>query len=132
RVIENGFFYDFAKEEPFHPDDIAKIEAKMREIVDRNAPFTKEVWSREQAKDFFRKRGELFKVELVDAVPEGEALKIYKQGEWLDLCRGPHMTSTGQVGRAFKITHFAGSYWRGDAPAPQRPRVLAIALATDR
>ena len=113
-VIENGFFYDFAKAEPFHPDDLAKIEAKMHEIIARNAPFTKEFWSREQAKDFFRKKGELFKIELVDAIPAGEDLKIYKQGEWLDLCRGPHMTSTGQIGKAFKLTKFAGSYWRGD------------------
>ena len=130
-VIENGFFYDFAKAEPFHPDDIAKIEAKMREIVDRNAPFTKELWSREQAKDFFRKKGELFKIELVDAIPEGEDLKIYKQGEWLDLCRGPHMTSTGQIGKAFKITHFAGSYWRGDAQGPKLQRIYGTAWATE-
>ena len=130
-VIENGFFYDFAKAEPFHPDDIAKIEAKMREIVDRNAPFTKELWSREQAKDFFRKKGELFKIELVDAIPEGEDLKIYKQGEWLDLCRGPHMTSTGQVGKAFKITHFAGSYWRGNAQGPKLQRIYGTAWATE-
>jgi len=130
-VIENGFFYDFAKEEPFHPDDIAKIEAKMREIIDRDASFTKEFWTREQAKDFFRRRGELFKIELVDAIPEGEALKIYKQGEWLDLCRGPHMTSTGQVGKAFKITHFAGSYWRGNAQGPKLQRIYGTAWATE-
>jgi len=130
-VIENGFFYDFAKEEPFHPDDIAKIEAKMREIVDRNAAFSKEIWSREAAKDFFSKKGELFKVELVDAVAEGEALKIYKQGAWLDLCRGPHMTSTGQVGKAFKITHFAGSYWRGNAQGPKLQRVYGTAWVTE-
>ena len=130
-VIENGFFYDFAKEEPFHPHDIAKIEAKMREIIDRDASFTKEFWTREQAKDFFRRRGELFKIELVDAIPEGEALKIYKQGEWLDLCRGPHMTSTGQVGKAFKITHFAGSYWRGNAQGPKLQRIYGTAWATE-
>ncbi len=130
-VIENGFFYDFAKEEPFHPDDIAKIEAKMREIIDRNAPFTKEFWSREQAKDFFRKKGELFKIELVDAIPEGEDLKIYRQGEWLDLCRGPHMTSTGQIGKAFKITRFSGSYWRGDAQGPRLQRIYGTAWTTD-
>jgi threonyl-tRNA synthetase len=130
-VIEKGFFYDFSKEEPFHPDDIAKIEAKMREIVARDAPFTKEVWSREQAKDFFRKKGELFKVELVDAIPPGEELKIYKQGEWLDLCRGPHMTSTGQIGKAFKITHFAGSYWRGNAQGPKLQRIYGTAWATE-
>jgi threonyl-tRNA synthetase len=130
-VIENGFFYDFAKEEPFHPDDLARIEAKMREIIDRNAPFTKEFWSRQQAKDFFRKKGELFKIELVDAIPEGEDLKIYKQGDWLDLCRGPHMTSTGQIGKAFKLTRFAGSYWRGNSEGPKLQRIYGTAWATD-
>ena len=130
-VIENGFFYDFAKAEPFHPDDLAKIEAKMREIIDRNAPFTKELWSRQQAEDFFRKKGELFKIELIDAIPAGEDLKIYKQGEWLDLCRGPHMTSTGQIGKAFKLTKFAGSYWRGDHTKPQLQRVYGTAWATE-
>jgi threonyl-tRNA synthetase len=130
-VIENGFFYDFAKEEPFHPDDVVKIEAKMREIIDRNAPFTKEFWSREQAKDYFRKKGELFKIELVDAIPEGEDLKIYKQGAWLDLCRGPHMTSTGQIGKAFKITRFAGSYWRGNSEGPKLQRIYGTAWAND-
>jgi threonyl-tRNA synthetase len=131
-VIENGFFYDFAKAEPFHPDDLAKIEAKMHEIIGRNAPFTKELWSREQAKDFFRKKGELFKIELVDAIPAGEDLKIYKQGEWLDLCRGPHMTSTGHIGKAFKLTHFAGSYWRGNAQGPKLQRIYGTAWATEQ
>jgi len=130
-VIENGFFYDFDKKEPFHPDDMARIEARMREIIDRNASFTKEFWSREQAKAFFRKSGETYKIELVDAIPAGEDLKIYKQGEWLDLCRGPHMTSTGQIGKAFKITHFAGSYWRGNAQGPKLQRVYGTAWATD-
>ena len=113
-VIDNGFYYDFAKQEPFHPDDLAKIEKKMGEIIAKNAPFTKEFWSRKQAKDFFRERGENFKVELVDAIPEDQELKIYKQGEWLDLCRGPHMTSTGAVGKAFKLQKISGAYWRGD------------------
>jgi len=130
-VIENGFFYDFDKKEPFHPDDMAKIEAKMREIIDRNAPFTKELWSREQAKALFKKNGEFYKIELVDAIPAGEDLKIYKQGEWLDLCRGPHMTSTGQIGKAFKLTRFAGSYWRGNAQGPKLQRVYGTAWATD-
>jgi threonyl-tRNA synthetase len=130
-VIENGFFYDFAKAEPFHPDDLEKIEAKMREIIARNAPFTKEFWSRNEAKTFFKKKGELFKIELVDAIPEGEDLKIYKQGEWLDLCRGPHMTSTGQIGQAFKLTKFAGSYWRGDHRNPQLQRIYGTAWATE-
>src|SRR5215207_2895303 len=130
-VIENGFYYDFAKEEPFHPDDLAKIEAKMHEIIARNAPFTKEFWSREQAKDFFKQKGELFKIELVDAIPAGEDLKIYKQGEWLDLCRGPHMTSTGQIGKAFKLTRFAGSYWRGNSEGPKLQRIYGTAWAND-
>jgi len=130
-VIENGFFYDFAKEEPFHPDDLARIEAKMHEIIARNAPFTKELWSREDAKAFFKRKGELFKIELVDAIPEGEDLKIYKQGEWLDLCRGPHMTSTGQIGKAFKLTHFAGSYWRGNAQGPKLQRIYGTAWASE-
>ncbi len=130
-VIENGFYYDFAKAEPFHPDDMGKIEAKMHEIIARNAPFTKELWSRQKAKDYFKSKGELFKVELVDAIPAGEDLKIYKQGDWLDLCRGPHMTSTGQIGKAFKLTKFAGSYWRGDHTKPQLQRIYGTAWATE-
>ena len=130
-VIENGFFYDFAKAEPFEPDDIPRIEKKMAEIIARNAPFTKEFWSRDEAKRFFRDKGELFKIELVDAIPEGEDLKIYKQGEWLDLCRGPHMTSTGQIGRAFKLMKFAGAYWRGDSTKPQLQRIYGTAWASE-
>src|SRR6476646_2772236 len=130
-VIENGFYYDFAKQEPFHPDDLAKIEAKMHEIIKRDAPFTKEFWSRDKAKKYFRDKGEMFKVELVDTIPPGEDLKIYKQGDWLDLCRGPHMTSTGQIGKAFKLTHFAGSYWRGNAQGPKLQRIYGTAWATD-
>jgi threonyl-tRNA synthetase len=131
-VIENGFYYDFAKQEPFHPDDLAKIEAKMHEIIKRDAPFTKEFWSRDKAKKYFRDKGEMFKVELVDTIPPGEDLKIYKQGDWLDLCRGPHMTSTGQVGKAFKLTKFAGSYWRGDHTKPQLQRVYGTAWASEQ
>ncbi len=131
-VIENGFFYDFAKAEPFHPDDMPKIEKRMREIIQRNAPFTKDVWTREKAKSYFREKGELFKVELVDAIPAGEDVKIYSQGTWLDLCRGPHMTSTGQIGSAFKIMRFAGSYWRGDAQGPQLQRIYGTAWASDK
>jgi threonyl-tRNA synthetase len=130
-VIENGFYYDFAKEEPFHPDDLARIEAKMHEIIKRDAPFTKEKWSRQQARDYFKQKGELFKVELVDAIPEGEDIKIYKQGAWLDLCRGPHMTSTGQIGKAFKLTRFAGSYWRGNAEGPKLQRIYGTAWASE-
>ncbi|MFA5949597.1 MAG: threonine--tRNA ligase [Hyphomicrobium sp.] len=130
-VIENGFFYDFAKADPFHPDDMAKIEKKMGEIIAKNAPFTKEFWSREKAKDFFRAKGETFKIELVDAIPKDQDLKIYKQGEWLDLCRGPHMTSVGAIGKAFKLTKFAGAYWRGDSNNPQLQRIYGTAFATE-
>src|SRR5687768_11213340 len=92
-VIENGFYYDFHRNEPFSTEDLEAIEKRMREIIAKDAPFTKEEWTREEAKKFFGAKGESFKVELVDAIPSGETLKIYKQGEWLDLCRGPHMTS---------------------------------------
>ncbi|HEX5868632.1 MAG TPA: threonine--tRNA ligase, partial [Beijerinckiaceae bacterium] len=126
-VIENGFYYDFARNEPFTPDDFPAIEAKMREIIARDAPFTKEVWSRDEARDVFRDKGEHFKVELVDAIPEGESLKIYRQGEWFDLCRGPHMTSTGKVGNAFKLMKVAGAYWRGDSRNPMLTRIYGTA-----
>ncbi|MET0567721.1 MAG: threonine--tRNA ligase [Hyphomicrobiaceae bacterium] len=131
-VIDNGFFYDFAKAEPFHPDDLPKIEKKMREIIARNAPFTKEVWGRDKAKAFFKGKGELFKIELIDAIPPGEDLKIYAQGTWADLCRGPHMTSTGQIGNAFKLTKIAGAYWRGDAKNAQLQRIYGTAWASDQ
>ena len=130
-VIENGFFYDFAKAEPFEPDDIPKIEKRMGEIIARNAPFTKQFWSREKARQVFRDKGEIFKIELVDAIPEGEDLKIYNQGDWFDLCRGPHMTSTGQIGKAFKLMKFAGAYWRGDSNNPQLQRIYGTAFATE-
>jgi threonyl-tRNA synthetase len=128
-VIENGFYYDFARDEPFTPDDLPKIEEKMREIIKRNAPFTKEVWSREQAKAHFKQQGEAYKVELVDMIPEGEDVKIYRQGDWLDLCRGPHMTATGQIGDAFKLMKLAGAYWRGDSNNPMLQRIYGTAFA---
>jgi len=128
-VIENGFYYDFAKNEPFTPDDLPKIEKKMKEIIARNAPFTKQVWSREKAKEVFAAKGEQYKVELVDAIPEGQDLKIYNQGEWFDLCRGPHMASTGQVGTAFKLMKVAGAYWRGDSNNAMLSRIYGTAWA---
>ena len=130
-VIENGFYYDFQRNEPFTIDDLPKIEAKMREIIGRDAAFTKEFWSREEAKDYFRDHGEYFKVELVDAIPEGEQLKIYRQGDWLDLCRGPHMPSTGKIGTSFKLMKVAGAYWRGDANNPMLSRIYGTAWAND-
>ncbi|MFG1414185.1 threonine--tRNA ligase [Xanthobacter sp. VTT E-85241] len=126
-VIENGFYYDFARNEPFTTDDLPKIEAKMREIIAKDRPFTKEVWSREEAKRVFAAKGEAFKVELVDVIPEGQDLKIYKQGEWFDLCRGPHMPSTGKVGNAFKLMKVAGAYWRGDSNNPMLTRIYGTA-----
>jgi threonyl-tRNA synthetase len=128
-VIEDGFFYDFYRDESFTPDDLAKIEAKMHEIIAADRPFTKEVWSRKKAKDYFAKQGETFKVELVDAIPKGEDVKIYRQGDWLDLCRGPHMTSTGKVGKAFKLQKLAGAYWRGDHRNPMLQRIYGTAWA---
>ncbi|MGA8989207.1 MAG: threonine--tRNA ligase, partial [Rhodoplanes sp.] len=128
-VIENGFYYDFFRNEAFTPDDFDAIEKKMREIIARDKPFTKEVWSRDEAKRVFRDKGELFKVELVDAIPDDQEIKIYKQGEWFDLCRGPHMTSTGKVGNAFKLMKVAGAYWRGDHRNPMLTRIYGTAWA---
>src|SRR5262245_28927730 len=128
-VIENGFYYDFFRNQPFTPEDFDAIEKKMREIIARDKPFTKEVWTREQAKRVFRDKGELFKVELIDAIPDDQEIKIYKQGEWFDLCRGPHMTSTGKVGNAFKLMKTAGAYWRGDSNREMLSRVYGTAFA---
>jgi threonyl-tRNA synthetase len=128
-VIENGFYYDFFRNEPFTPEDFDAIEKKMREIIARDRPFTKEVWSRDEAKRVFRDKGERFKVELVDAIPEDQSLKIYKQGDWFDLCRGPHMTSTGKVGSAFKLMKVAGAYWRGDSNREMLSRIYGTAFA---
>ncbi len=131
-VIENGFYYDFAREEPFRPDDLDVIEKKMGEIIAADAPFTKEVWDRERAKDTFRQMGEAYKVELVDAIPESDDIKIYRQGDWFDLCRGPHMPSTGKVGSAFKLMKIAGAYWRGDPRNPMLQRIYGTAFASDK
>ncbi|HEV7338990.1 MAG TPA: threonine--tRNA ligase, partial [Bosea sp. (in: a-proteobacteria)] len=128
-VIENGFYYDFFRNEPFTPEDFAPIEKKMREIIARDKPFTKEEWSRDRAKQFFRDKGEAFKVELVDAIPEDQTLKMYAQGDWIDLCRGPHMTSVGKVGNAFKLMKVAGAYWRGDSKNPMLTRLYGTAFA---
>jgi threonyl-tRNA synthetase len=128
-VIENGFYYDFFRNEPFTPDDFAAIEKKMREIIARDRPFTKEIWTRDEAKRVFAEKGESFKVELVDAIPEDQTIRIYKQGDWFDLCRGPHMTSTGKIGNAFKLMKVAGAYWRGDSNNPMLTRIYGTAFA---
>jgi threonyl-tRNA synthetase len=128
-VIENGFYYDFFRNQPFTLEDLPVIEKKMKEIIARDKPFTKEVWSRDETKRVFKDKGEHFKVELVDAIPEDQQIKIYKQGDWFDLCRGPHMTSTGKVGNAFKLMKVAGAYWRGDSKNPMLTRIYGTAFA---
>ncbi|MBH9975504.1 MULTISPECIES: threonine--tRNA ligase [Bartonella] len=131
-VIENGFYYDFARNQPFTPEDLPVIEKKMHEIIKRNAKFTKEVLPREKAKKIFADKGELYKVELVNAIPENEDVKIYHQGDWFDLCRGPHMQSTGQIGNAFKLMKVAGAYWRGDSNNPMLTRIYGTAFANEK
>jgi threonyl-tRNA synthetase len=125
--IENGFYYDFARNEPFTPDDLPAIEARMREIIAANAPFTREVWPRDEAIAFFTARGERFKAELISDLPDDQTITIYKQGEWLDLCRGPHMRGTGDIGTAFKLQKTAGAYWRGDSRNPMLSRIYGTA-----
>ncbi len=128
-VIENGFYYDFYRDEPFSEDDLRAIEKKMSEIIQRGAAFTREVWSRDEAKRVFASKGEAFKVELVDAIPADQQVKIYKQGQWFDLCRGPHMRTTKDVGQAFKLTKVAGAYWRGDSRREVLSRIYGTAFA---
>ncbi|AQX21293.1 threonyl-tRNA synthetase [Bartonella sp. CDC_skunk] len=130
-VIENGFYYDFARKQPFTLDDLITIEKKMREIIQRNKPFRKEIWSREKAKKIFSEKNELYKVELIDAIPDDQDLKVYYQGDWFDLCRGPHMQSTGQIGNAFKLMKVAGAYWRGDANNPMLTRIYGTAFTNE-
>ena len=111
--IENGFFYDFARDKPFSDCDFEAIEKEMRKIVERGDKFVREVWDRDEAIKYFKDKGESYKAELIEDLPEDEEIKIYRQGEWLDLCRGPPMQSTKQVGTAFKLLKVAGAYWRG-------------------
>ncbi len=126
-VIENGFYYDFFRNQPFTPEDFPAIEKRMREIIARDERFKKTIVSREEAKSLFEKKGEAFKIELIDAIPADQELKLYSQGEWTDLCRGPHMTSTGKVGDAFRLMKVAGAYWRGKSNKPMLSRIYATA-----
>ncbi len=130
-AIENGFYYDFARNEPFSTEDFAAIEKEMRKIVERNSAFVREVWDRKTAIKYFRDKGEMYKAELIEDLPETEDIKIYKQGEgadgWLDLCRGPHMPSTKHVGTAFKLMKVAGAYWRGDSNKAMLTRIYGTA-----
>ena len=129
---ETGFYYDFVRDAPFTPDDLEKIEARMHEIVDRDDPISREVWDRQKAVDFFRKAGEAYKAEWIGELPAGEDLTIYRQGDWTDLCRGPHLPSTGKLGHAFKLTKLSGAYWRGDAKNAQLQRVYGTCWETEK
>ena len=131
-AIENGFYYDFAKEEPFTVNDFNKIEKKMLEIIDQGENFTREVWTRDQAINFFSKKGENYKTELINDLDADETITIYKQGEWLDLCKGPHMPSTKYIGKAFKLMKVAGAYWRGDSNNPMLTRIYGTAWRNEK
>jgi len=127
-AIENGFYYDFAREAPFTPEDLEAIEARMREIVKRDLPIEREVWDREEAKRVFGELGETYKVQIIDdIIPEDEEVSIYRQGDWFDVCRGPHLPSTGKLGDGFKLTKVAGAYWRGDSRNPMLQRIYGTA-----
>ena len=114
-AIKDGFYYDFYREDPFTPKDLEKIEIAMKEIVEKDEITRREVWERDKTKDHYSKLGEKYKVELVDMIPEGNEVSIYYHGKWYDLCRGPHLLSTGKIGKHFKLTKVAGAYWRGDS-----------------
>ena len=128
-AIENGFYYDFARKTPFTPEDLKAIEQKMSEIVDRNDPIVREEKTRQEAIDFFKDKGEKYKVELIEDLPEDSTITFYRQGDFIDLCRGPHLPSTGKVGKAFKLMKVAGAYWRGDSSREQLQRIYGTAWA---
>ena len=130
--VENGFFYDFARDEPFTPEDLERIEARMHEIVDRGEAITREVWDRNDAVSFFEGEGEAYKVEIIRDLPESEDISVYKQGDFLDLCRGPHLPSTSNLGHAFKLMSVAGAYWRGDSRNAMLQRIYGTAWRTEK
>jgi threonyl-tRNA synthetase len=131
-TIENGFYYDFAREEPFTHEDLAVIEERMREIVDRNEEIRREVWKRDDAVQFFKEMGEHYKAEIIQSIPASEEIGLYRQGEFIDLCRGPHLESTGKIGKAFKLMSVAGAYWRGDSRNKMLQRIYGTAWANDK
>ncbi len=132
-VIDDGFYYDFAREEPFSTEDFEKIEKKMREIVDADYPIVREVWDKDQAIETFKKIGEDYKAQIIDdIIPPGEAITVYKQGDWFDLCRGPHLPSTGKLPKAFKLMKLAGAYWRGDSKNEMLQRMYGTAWANEK
>jgi len=131
-TIENGFYYDFAREEPFSPEDLEAIETRMREIVARNETITRETWNRDDAVKFFTEQGELYKAEIISSIPAEEMITLYRQGEFIDLCRGPHLPSTGHLGQAFRLTKLAGAYWRGDSKNPMLQRIYGTAWSSEK
>jgi threonyl-tRNA synthetase len=131
-AIANGFYYDFARDEPFTPADLEKIERKMHEIVTRDDPFTCETWDRDEAIEHFKSIGEKYKAEIIASIPAGEPITIYRQGKWYDLCRGPHAPSTGRLGHAFKLMKVAGAYWRGDHRNQMLQRIYGTAWRDDK
>jgi threonyl-tRNA synthetase len=131
-AIEDGFYYDFARNEPFTPDDLEVIETRMREIVARDEAITREVWEREKAIEYFKSIGEHYKAEIIADLPEDEVITVYRQGDFVDLCRGPHLPSTGKLGTAFKLTKLAGAYWRGDSRNAMLQRIYGTAWRTDK
>jgi len=131
-VIENGFYYDFARKEPFTEQDLKKIEEKMKEIVDRNEKTRREVWDRDKAIQHFKKKGEIYKAELIESIPKGEEVSIYFHGDWHDLCRGPHLSSTGKIGKFFKLTKVSGAYWRGDSNNEMLQRIYGTSWASQK
>ncbi len=131
-ATETGFYYDFARATPFTPEDLAKIEQRMHEIVDRDEKITREEWERDRAVEFFAELGEKYKAEWIHEIPKDEAISLYRQGDFVDLCAGPHLPSTGKLGHAFKLTKVAGAYWRGDARNAQLQRVYGTAWANEK
>ena len=131
-AIENGFYYDFSRKEPFTDADLETIEARMQEIVDRDERIEREVWQRDKAADFFRGIGEAYKAEIIESIPSNEDITLYRQGEFIDLCRGPHLPSTGKLGKAFKLTRVSGAYWRGDSSNEMLQRIYGTAWSNDK
>jgi len=131
-AIEHGFYYDFARDKPFTVDDLEKIEKKMHEIIDEGLEFKREVWNREEAIKFFEDKGELYKAEIIKDLPEFEEITVYRQGEWLDLCRGPHLPTTKHIGKSFKLMKVAGAYWRGNENNEMLTRIYGTAWRTDK
>lgn len=130
--IENGFYYDFARDEPFTPEDLEKIEARMHDIVKRDEAITREVWDRGDAIQFFKDAGEHYKAQIIEAIPEGEPIGLYRQGDFIDLCRGPHLPSTAKLGKGFKLMKLAGAYWRGDSSNEMLQRIYGTAWFNEK